>query len=242
MISCRYSSADLQLVVGVDRRRARRAVEAALGLIGVGVGDRRAHVVEREPVRGERLRIHLDAHGGPLAAADADEAHAGELRDLLRDPRVGEILELRQRQRLRRERQREDRRVGRIDLVVDRRIRQVGRQEIARRVDRRLHFLLGDVERQLEAELQRDHRCAAGARRRHLVQSRHLPELALERRGDRRRHHVGARARIERHHLDRRIVDFGQRGQRQHAIRDDAREQDRDHQQRRRDRAQDEQA
>ena len=79
----------LQLIVGVDRRRARRAVEAALGLIGVGVDDRRADVVERQPVRGERLRIDLDAHGGPLAAADAHQPHAGKLRDLLRDPGVG---------------------------------------------------------------------------------------------------------------------------------------------------------
>ena len=73
---------------------------------------------------------------------------ARQLRDLLRDPRVGQVLELGQRQRLRRQREREDRRVGGIDLVVDRRIRQVGRQETAGRVDRRLHLLLGDVERQ----------------------------------------------------------------------------------------------
>ena len=53
-----------------------------------------------------------------------------------------------QRHRLRRQREGEDRRVGRIDLVVDRRARQVRRQEVRRRVDRRLHFLLGDVERQ----------------------------------------------------------------------------------------------
>ena len=47
---------------------------------------------------------------------------------------------------------RQDRRVGRIDLGVDRRRRQVGGQKIAGRVDRRLHLLLGDVEADVEAE------------------------------------------------------------------------------------------
>ena len=162
----------LQLVVGVDGRRARRTVEAALRLIRIGVADRGAQIVEREVVRGERLRIRLDAHRRTLAAADADEPDAGQLGDLGREPRVGQILDLRQRHRARGERQRHDRRVGRIDLVVDRRLRQVGRQERGRGVDRGLHFLFRHVERQLEAELQRDDRRAARARRRHLVQAR----------------------------------------------------------------------
>src|SRR5262249_7596512 len=49
-------------------------------------------------------------------------------------------------------------------------------------------------------------------------------------------------ARIQRGDLDRRVVDFGQRRQRQEAIGQDADQQDRRHQQRGRDRAQDEQA
>ena len=88
--------------------------------------------------------------------------------------------------------------------------------------------------------MQRDDRGAARARRRHLVQARHLPELPLQRRGDGRRHDVRTRARIQRHHLDRRVIELGQRGQRQHAIRDDAHEQDGEHQQRRRHRPEDE--
>ncbi len=88
--------------------------------------------------------------------------------------------------------------------------------------------------------MQRDHRRAARARRRHLVQSRHLAELALERRRDRRGHHIGAGARIERDDLDRRIIDLRQRRERQHPIRDDAGQQNRDHQQRSRHRPQDE--
>ncbi len=45
--------------------------------------------------------------------------------------------------------ERQDRRVGRIDLGVDRRRRQVGGQQIAGGVDRRLHFLLGDIEAEM---------------------------------------------------------------------------------------------
>ena len=46
-----------QLVVGVDGGGARRAVEAALGLVDVGGGDRGAHVFEVRAVGGERLRV-----------------------------------------------------------------------------------------------------------------------------------------------------------------------------------------
>ena len=61
--------------------------------------------------------------------------------------------------------ERQDRRVGRIDLGVDRRRRQVGRQQVAGGIDRRLHLLLGDIERQVEGELQRDDRRAGRAGR-----------------------------------------------------------------------------
>ena len=64
--------------------------------------------------------------------------------------------------------ERQDRRVGGVDLGVDRRRRQVGGQQIARRVDRRLHLLLGDVDADIEAEPQRDDRGAGRTLRRHL--------------------------------------------------------------------------
>ncbi len=214
-----YCSALVDLVVGVDGRRLRRAVEISLRRVDVEVADGGAHVVDVEAVGGERLRIELDAHRRPVAAADADEADAVQLRDLLRQPRLAQILELGQRQRLRGDRERQDRRVGRIDLGVDRRDRQVARQQIVGGVDRRLHLLLGDVEAEIETELQRDDRGAGGTRRGHLIEARHLPELPLERRGDRRGHHLRAGAGIEGLHLDGRIIDLGQRRQRQEACR-----------------------
>ncbi len=136
--------------------------------------------------------------------------------------------------------QREDRRVGRVDLGVDRRRRQVGRQQRAAGVDRGLHLLLGHVERLVERELQRDDGHAGRAGRTHAVQPRHLAELALQRRGDGAAHHLGAGAGVERLHLDGRVVHLRQRRQRQEAEAHQAREHDREHQQRGRDRPLDE--
>jgi hypothetical protein len=117
---------------------------------------------------------------------------------------------------------------------------RIGRQQIARGVDRGLDLLLGDVEAEIEAELQRDHRGAGGACRRHLIQSRHLAELPFQRRRDRRSHHFRTGAGIERLHLDGRIVDLRQRRQRQERIGHHARQHDRRHQQRGADRTQNE--
>ena len=139
------------LVVGVDGVGAHRAVEIALRRVDVGVAERGAQIVDVQPVGGELADIGADPHRRPLAAADADEADAGKLRDLLRQAGVDEILDLRQRHGLRGQPQRQDRRVGRIDLGVDRRRGQVGRQQVAGGVDRGLHFLLGDVERNRQA-------------------------------------------------------------------------------------------
>ena len=229
------------LVVGVDRRGLRRPVEIALRRVDVGVAECGAQIVDIQAVGGQRPRIDLHAHRRPLAAADADQADAGLLGDLLRQPRVGDVLHLRQRQRLGGERQRQDRRIRRIDLGIDRRRRQIGGQQVAGRVDRRLHLLLRDVQADIEAELQGDHRRAGGAGREHLVQAGHLPELHFQRRGDRGGHHLRTGAGIEGLHLDGRVIDLGQGGDRQEAVGDDADQQDRGHQQRGRHGPQDEQ-
>ena len=144
--------------------------------------------------------------------------------------------------RRRRDGQRQDRRVGGIDLVVDRRLRQVVGQQVAGGVDRGLHFLLGDLDRLVEREPQRDDRGAARTGGRHLVEPGHLAELALERRGDRARHHLRARARIEREHPDGRVVHLRQRRDRQQPIGEQPRQQQRRHQQRRGDGPEDERA
>jgi hypothetical protein len=72
-----------ELVVGIDRVGAGRAVEIALGRVDVRVADRRAQIVDVEAIGGERPRVGADPHRRPLAAIDRDEADARQLRDLL---------------------------------------------------------------------------------------------------------------------------------------------------------------
>ena len=67
----RYSSAELQLVVGVDGGRARRAVEAALGLVDVGVARSRC---ARPRGRGRRRRAPAGSPGRAPPAAARREA------------------------------------------------------------------------------------------------------------------------------------------------------------------------
>jgi len=154
-----------QLVVRVDRVRARRPVEAALRAVCVGVGDRGAQLVEAQADRGELASVRLDPHRGPLAARKRHEPDAADLRDLLREPRFDEIAHVGERHAVGGHREREHRRVCGVDLRVHGRRGQVRRQQRAARVDRGLYFLLGDVEREVQAELQRHDRGAGGARR-----------------------------------------------------------------------------
>ena len=184
----------------------------------------------------------MDADRGPLSARDRDQSDAGELRQLWHEAGFDDVFDFRQLHRVRSDAKRQNRRVGRIDLGVNRRRRQVGGQKIAGGVDRLLDLLFSDVEADIEAEPQGDDRGAGGALRHHLAQARHLAELPLERRRHRRSHHLRARAWIKGLDLDRRIVDLGQGRERQEPKRQHADEQNRDHQETGRDRTIDEDA
>src|SRR6185295_2321702 len=106
----------------------------------------------------------------------------------------------------------------RIDLGVDGRGRQQVGQEAVGGIDRRLHFLLGDVERQSEVELKGYDRRPSRGNGRHFLQARHLAELLFQGRGDRRGHHVGTAARQEGLHLDGGIIHLRQGRKRQEFI------------------------
>ena len=71
-----------QLIVGVERVGLLRAVERSLGQIDIGLAEHVAHVLEADAAVGERLRIDLHADRRLLLSADADQADAGDLRDL----------------------------------------------------------------------------------------------------------------------------------------------------------------
>ena len=135
-----------QLVVGADGVGLARAVEAALGAVDVGGGDGGAHVLEREAVGGDARRVDADADGGAQPALDGDFADAVDLAELRLQQRVGGVADPVDRDAVGGERQREDRRVGRVHLRVDRRVGQGGRQRAGGGVDRGLHVLRGAVD------------------------------------------------------------------------------------------------
>src|SRR5262249_33166506 len=74
----------------------------------------------------------------------------------------------------------------------------------------------------------------------HLLETGQLTELTLERRGDGRRHHVGAGAGVEREDLDGRVVHLGEGGDRELKVRDASDEEDGGGEQRGRDGTEDE--
>src|SRR5581483_6458123 len=112
-------------------------------------------------------------------------------RNLLRKGRVRQVFHLRQRHAVGAHGQRQDGRVGGIDLAVDRRRRQIVRQIGLRRVDRRLYLLLGDVDVLFQVELQGDDRGSERTAGGHLAQAGQFAKLPLQRRGDGRRGDVG---------------------------------------------------
>jgi len=87
-----------ELVVGPDDRGLARPVETALGLVDVGGRHRGRADPRGEAVGRERGRVGLHPHRGPLTAADADEADSRQLSDLLGEPRIGQVLDLGERQ------------------------------------------------------------------------------------------------------------------------------------------------
>ena len=69
-----------RLIVGIDLKPALALIDGALGTIGIGGGERRAHVFQTDAVFEHGVRVDLDAHGGQCRAADDDLADAADLR------------------------------------------------------------------------------------------------------------------------------------------------------------------
>ena len=139
-----FGAADL--VVGGDGVGLMRAVERALGAGDIGGDDRRAQVLEPDAVGGEPRQIGLDADRRADAALHRHMADAGEFGEPRRHDGVGHVAQGALIDRVGGERQRDDRRVGRVHLRIKRRVGQVARQRRGGRVDRRLHVLRGRVD------------------------------------------------------------------------------------------------
>jgi hypothetical protein len=230
-----------RLVVGVDLVVEVVVLDRALGAVGVGGGERGADVLEADAVFEQRAGIELHPHRRQGAADDVDLADAVELRQPLLQHVGGDVVHLPRGAGGRGHRQHHDRRVGGVDLAIGRIGAQAGGRVGAGGVDRRLHVARRAVDVAVEAELQLNAGRAERTRRGHLVDVGDLPEMALERRGDRTRHRVGARARHARRHRDVGKVDLRQRRNRQLGEGEQPGERDADGQQRGGDRPTDEQ-
>ena len=167
-------------------------VPFGLTVVALTITPRRSS--SERPSEASFRRIDLDAHGRLLLAADRDLGDAGDLADVLVQDILGVIVDLGQRHRVGGQGEDQDRRIRRIDLAVGRRRRQVLRQLAARRIDRRLDVLRRAIDIARQIELDRDRAVAERAARGHLRDARDLPELPLQRLGDRGGHDLGAGA------------------------------------------------
>ena len=146
-----------------------------------------------------------------------------------------------QRHRRRGQRERQDRRIGRVHLGVGRRERQSARQRRAGGGDGGLHVLGGGVDVAVERELQRHLATGRATTTRSSSRAPGIwPSWRSSGAGDEVRHRVGIGAGQLRRHLDGREIDLRQRRDRQVHIAEPAGEQRRDGEQRRRDRPADE--
>jgi hypothetical protein len=109
-----------QLIVGEDLPGALRRLETALGALDVRRGDGVPHVLEANAIPREPGRIELDAHCRQRAAAHGHLSDAGDLGELLLKDGRCRVVHMPRINRVRREREKQDRRVGRVELAVGR--------------------------------------------------------------------------------------------------------------------------
>ena len=204
-----------RLVVGVDLKPALALVDGALGTIGIGRGERRAHVFEPDAVFEHGVRVELDAHRRQRRAANNDLADAADLGELLLKDVAGGVVHLTLRQRLRRHRQNQNWRVGGVHFAIGGIGAQARRQVGARGDNRGLHVARGAVDVAVEIELQRDAGLADAALRSHLGDVGDLAEMALQWFGDAGGHGLGTCARKLRTDRNGGEVDLRQRRHRQ---------------------------
>ena len=85
-----------ELIVGGDGEAAIGAVERALGGVGGGSADHAANVLQRQALARELGGVDLHPDGGFLLAADRHLRDAGNLGYLLRQNRIGEVIDNRE--------------------------------------------------------------------------------------------------------------------------------------------------
>jgi len=108
------------LIVGVDLKSAIAIVDRAFGTVGIGGGERRAHVFETDAVFEHCVWVEFDTDRRQCRTADDDLADAADLGELLLQYVAGGVIHLTLGERLRRHCQNQDRRVGGIHLAISR--------------------------------------------------------------------------------------------------------------------------
>jgi hypothetical protein len=149
-----------QLPGGLQRVGAVRADDVSGGNVDVPCAQRVLDFVDPDLARRELMGIELCVHRVFLRAEDLHLGHAAHLRDALRDPRLGPLVQRPCRQRRRPDHEIENRLIGRVHLGEGWRSRHALRQQPACLRDRALHVDRGAVEASIEVELQRDLRRA----------------------------------------------------------------------------------
>src|SRR5205814_5551974 len=72
----------INLVISANAERLLRALDVALGLVGIRGSQSTAKILEAESVRRQSRWVCLDAYRRFLSPADGHQAHSGKLRDL----------------------------------------------------------------------------------------------------------------------------------------------------------------
>ena len=221
-----------QLVGGIERQRLSGAIERALGGIDRRGPDRSADVLQAYAHRRRHRRVDLNPHRRLLLTMIVDLADTGDARDARRQVILDVVVDRRDGQVGRGHGDRHQERVGRVDLLVGRRIGQALGQLAAGRADGGLDVLRGTLHVAAEIELHLDvglTERAGGADR---GDAGNLRQLTLERPRHRRRHGLGVGAGQARGYPDRGHVDLRHARDRQHEIGHQTDQGDADRQQR----------
>ena len=128
-----------QLIVDADGDGTFAAVKSPDRAGGIGIGNRRAHILHGQAHRGQPGRIDAHANGGLLGAGDCDIGDAVDLRQSLGDHAVGRVVDGAGLHRLGCQRQDQDRCGRRIGFSEGRQRRHVRGQIAERGVERGLH-------------------------------------------------------------------------------------------------------
>ena len=181
-----------QLICRRDNPAVSLVLQQAFWRIGIRRLQSEPYLRQPDMIMSQRHRIQVHADGWFGPAADIHLAHTVHLGNLLRENRVGNVVELGSRNRVRSERKDHDRRVGRVGLPPARQTREVGRKLTGSGINRCLHVAGCRIDVPVQIELNRNARRAELAGGRHFRHAGNPAEGTLQRSCNGRGHRLGA--------------------------------------------------